>query len=253
MNEALERGAGDQLTEKGPRRRQPTKAHKQSTRDGGLHSAPPLNHQDPRLVRTRGEKRILSGNVVYHTTRVDDPYRHSSAAAIAGRVLAQMRRLHEAGGGPLGDLDRAEAWFDVAVSQFVLIEAARPKWTFGPRAWAKRYVPELMAAKSANWISARIRDHRQQRRFYTSATIGSMLGVTREHFFAERLWHLWPAGISEADRKRLSLDIKAAWARADRAAKGATPRARSLSRVAPWVALGISRRTFERRHSAGRL
>lgn len=253
MNIAPDRGVGTTAGKEKAPQQQPGGPKESVFNRKPVHSPSAPENQSLRLVRARGEAQILGGNVVYQTTRADDPYRHRSAAAIAERILAQMRRLHVATGGPKSDLDRAGAWLDVALRQFVLIEASRPKWTFGPRGWARKYVAELLVARSPAWLEDQIRYHRQRRTNYTSAEIGNMLGVTREQFLAERLWHMWPAGIDEAERARLSKDIKAAWQRADRAKKGAIPRSLSLSRTEPWLAMGISRRTFERRRAAGKL
>lgn len=231
MTTAPKRGAGDIQTEEGPRRVQPTKALNKSTRDGGLHSAPALNNQPCAVLNIRRGPQLLSfGGATLATTTRDDPQRHGRQAAIATRILAQMRRLNDLTGGPGTDLQRCEVLFEIALSQFTHIAASRPKWTFGPVAWARRYVPALYAARPEAWFQDRIREHRQDRRFYNSATIGTMLGVTRQHFMEGRLWHIWPAGISAADRKRLSLDNKAAWAREDRLLRNPnmTPRAQAI-------------------------
>lgn len=231
MKAALKWGVGDIQTEKGPRRVQPTKALTKSTRDGGLHSAPALQNQAYHVLDIRRGRQTLSiGGVTLATTSQDDPQRYRRQAAIATRILAQMRRLHEMSGGPGDDLQRCEVWFEIALSQFTHIAASRPKWTWGPMAWARRYVPTLCAARPETWFQDRIRAHRQDRRFYSSASAGTMLGVTRKQFMAGRLWHIWPAGMSAEDRKRLSLDNKAAWARGDRLLRNPdmTPRVQAI-------------------------
>lgn len=249
MITAPKRGAGDIQTEKGSRRQQPTKAHSKSTRDGDLHSVPALNSQPHNARGIRQERQSLSiGGATLATTIPDNPQRHRRQAAIATRILAQMRRLHENTGGPGDDLQRCEVWFEIALSQFTHIAASRPKWTWGPMAWARRYVPALIAARPEDWFQGRIRDHRQDRRFYSSATTGTMLGVTREQFMIGRLWHIWPAGISPADRKRLSLDNKAAWAREDRLLRNPdmTPRTQAICNTNARLP-GESRSAFYRR------
>lgn len=213
----------------------------------GLQKSGYLSHaQNSADLPENQARHVTVGKAVLTTTRPDEPFRHRSAAAVAARILAQMKRLHRAGGLPAGDQRREELWLDVAISQLVLIRASRPKWTLSPMAWAKKYVPDLYARKTAAWIEERVQDHTRDRRYYTSATIGGMLQVTHEQFFALRLWHLWPAGISAADRKRLSLDIKAEWEKADRVKKGATPREQALCNVHPRLP-GESRSAFYRR------
>ena len=230
MNTAPNGGAGLSSDKKEGRHGEPGDLRKAKISEPSC-SASPRSRKAPASEIRRTKDQVQWRNVVTKTRTPDDPQareRRKAAAARAGHILAQMRRLLDAGAGPNGDPHREEVWFEAAVSQFVAIEATRPKWTFGARAWAKKHLPGLYARQSAAWIEERIQDHRQEWRCYSPATLGGMLDVTRGQFLTLRLFHLWPKGMSAADRKRLSLDMKAARARGYREKDGATPRAKAL-------------------------
>jgi hypothetical protein len=145
--------------------------------------------------------------------------------------------------------ENQEAWFEIAATCFIAVRASNPKWTFGLMRWIKRYTPDLYRNRSAAWIDARVNDLRREGRFFGPQEIGAKLGVTREAFFAHDLFDMWPAGMTEAERKQASRDRKAAWQRAHNLANGLVkrPHAQSQARNKPWEREGISESTWRRR------
>jgi hypothetical protein len=110
------------------------------------------------------------------------------------------------------------------------------------RWWADVWVPLLPDAD----IDAMIRDAGQGRH-WSAAALGKALNFTN----AERR-QLDVRTIRPVDRtrKQLAQDVRerdAARKRARRLEAGARPRKQSLSKTKPWVKLGMSRRTYERK------
>lgn len=116
----------------------------------------------------------------------------------------------------------------------VQLGADRCRW------WADVWAPSLPDAE----IDAMIRE---AGRYWSAAALGKALNLTN----AERR-QLDVRTIRPVDRtrKQLAQDVKnraAIRERARRLEAGARPRKQSLSQIKPWVKLGMSRRTYERK------
>jgi hypothetical protein len=85
---------------------------------------------------------------------------------------------------------------------------------------------------------------------FRKETLGLLIRLTDAEREKYKAWSIWPIDLSLAEaklrRKQHDRDDKAE----KRRAAGATPRSESLSQTQPWVAEGISRRTWERRRRA---
>ena len=85
---------------------------------------------------------------------------------------------------------------------------------------------------------------------FRKETLGRLIRLTDADREKYKAWSIWPIDLSLAEaklrRKQHDRDDKAE----KRRAAGATPRSESLSQTQPWVAEGISRRTWERRRRA---
>jgi len=223
--------------------------------DASGHNADHRPGQGPYTLRVRRDAdTIRMGNVITHdTTNPDKVQLRLAAQAIALQVLAQMKRYLRFLGLETPRPEDQEAWLDVAIAQYVLLEIGRPRRTWGVMKWAQRYTPHVYTTRSAAWIDERVQLHRRHHLYYKQPVIGCMLKVTREAFFAAELWHMWPAGCSLEDRKRLSLDRRAELAKVayHKTRPDAVLRERSLSQTKPWEQHGISRRTYERRRKSG--
>ena len=259
MISAPERGPGDIQTEKGPRRVQPTKALKKSTRDSGLHSAPAPKNQ-PHSLQTAWQSRSAFGvgSVVLATTAEDDPEarrRLKAAGARGGHTLKQMGQVLRHWGLKHPPVELQEAWLRIGVAQYVAIKASRPRWTFGLHNWVRRYLPEIWRTWPAERLDALARKMRRDGTCFLPEEKGAMLGIDRETYLAVSLSDIWPAGMTPAERERDQLDHKAAWQRADNLAKGKVkkPHGLSLKRTKPWMSLGISESTWKRRRRNGQL
>jgi hypothetical protein len=124
-----------------------------------------------------------------------------------------------------------------------------------PMAWAQQWTPTLIE-RGPEWFEGRTRA--AVRRWLTDDELGEMLAVEAWEIEAYGLRLIGAADKTEAQRRE---EKKAAKRHRDRdrirqkrAAAGiSTPRPRSLSVTRPWEAMGICRRTWERRRAAGTL
>jgi hypothetical protein len=86
-------------------------------------------------------------------------------------------------------------------------------------------------------------------------TVGKMLEITADERWRCSITTMDPIDETRAERRSLQRYSDRERKERERRAKGVTPRAeweaKSLSRIKPWLALGISRRTWERRRKAG--
>jgi hypothetical protein len=86
-------------------------------------------------------------------------------------------------------------------------------------------------------------------------TAGKMLDITADERWRCRITTMDPIDETRAERRSFQRQSDRERKQRERRAKGVTPRAeweaKSLSRTKPWLALGISRRTWERRRKAG--
>jgi len=84
--------------------------------------------------------------------------------------------------------------------------------------------------------------------------IGELLGVTDATREAAQAWNIGTLGGSSAARAKAAKERDRAYQKRCRAEQGAVPRTEyemsSLSRLKPWEAEGISRRTWERRRTS---
>jgi hypothetical protein len=82
-----------------------------------------------------------------------------------------------------------------------------------------------------------------------------MLEITADERWRCSITTMDPIDETRAERRSLQRQSDRERKERERRAKGVTPRAeweaKSLSRMKPWLALGISRRTWERRRKAG--
>lgn len=259
MTAAPQRGAGDMLIEKGPRRVQPTKAHNKSTRDGALHSAP-AHHNQPRAASSiwQTRKAFGSGNTVYKTTKKEDHAdlaRRRAAGARGGHTLNQMRQILRHWGLKHPPVQLQEAWLRIGVAQYIAIRASRPRWTFGLHNWVRRYLPEIRRKWEDEQVDALARKMRREGVCFLPEEMGAMLRIDRETYLALGLSDIWPASMTLEEREH---DQRVARNARDRANNLATKRVKkphdqSNARKKPWEALGISERTYYRRLAAGKL
>lgn len=86
-------------------------------------------------------------------------------------------------------------------------------------------------------------------------TAGKMLEITADERWRCRITTMDPIDETRAERKSLQRQSDRERKERERRAKGVTPRAEyeaaSLSQTKPWLAMDISRRTWERRRKAG--
>jgi hypothetical protein len=86
-------------------------------------------------------------------------------------------------------------------------------------------------------------------------TAGRMLDITADERWRCGITTMDPIDETRAERRSLQRQSDRERKERERRAKGVTPRAdweaKSLSRTKPWTALGIGRRTWERRRKAG--
>jgi len=84
----------------------------------------------------------------------------------------------------------------------------------------------------------------------TARELGDRLRLTNLERERLRLWTIAPYDLNEQERLEQRRAKKRTRMRELRQLRGAKPRAESLSRTKPWLTLGISRRTWERRRVA---
>lgn len=117
--------------------------------------------------------------------------------------------------------------------------------------WAEHWTPALLAERGAAWIEELAAQHLARPRHLKADALGRLLELSDEERTRLRITTIGAIDKSKrkrtAERKEKDRERK----RQARAAKGATPRDRSLSAVKPWEELGISRRTWERRRARG--
>jgi hypothetical protein len=93
--------------------------------------------------------------------------------------------------------------------------------------------------------------NRYDRRKFSATRLGELLKLTEHERTILRITTIRAVGVTDADMARARRMLAAERARLRRRAKGAKPRfmyeAKSLSRSKPWIAQGISRRTWFRR------
>jgi hypothetical protein len=140
------------------------------------------------------------------------------------------------GGQRLPDDDAGRADLRLMFDHLVQLGADRCRW------WADVWAPLLPDAE----IDAMIRDAGQGRH-WSAAALGKALNFTN----AERR-QLDVRTIRPVDRTKAQLDNdnkarRATRERARRLEAGARPHKQSLSKTKPWVKLGMSRRTYERK------
>lgn len=259
MTAALQRGEGNMLTEKGPRRVQPTKALMKSTRDGGLDSAPTPNNQAHELQTAWQSRNAFGvGSVVLATTIEDDPEarrRLKAAGARGGHTLKQMGQVLRHWGLKHPPVELQEAWLRIGIAQYVAIRASRPRWTLGLHNWVRRYLPEIWRTWPAERVDAMARKMRRDGTCFLQEEKGAMLGIDRETYLALKLSDIWPAGMTPEEREH---DQRIARNARDRANNLATERVKSPhdqsnARKKPWKDLGISERTYYRHLKLGKL
>lgn len=117
-----------------------------------------------------------------------------------------------------------------------------PRWTEDHGDVLARLVSEAVA-KRANAVALHDPAHGKHPRWLpTMPELVAALRVTRDEARLLRGWACIDPASPEEKREADKLRK-----RAERAAKGATPRSESLSATRPWEALGISRRTWYRK------
>lgn len=122
--------------------------------------------------------------------------------------------------------------------------------------WCMRHAPWFDLDDMERLITKAVECHRK----FRAGKIGWMLRVTDTERERLRLTTMWAMGRTKADyiaaRKEKARNRERARSRGNRAASGATPRAeyeaQSASQLRPWVAAGVSRRTWYRRLKAER-
>ena len=259
MTAAPERGVGDMLTEKGPRRRLPTKAQIKSTRDSVVHSAPAPNNQ-PCEPQTAWQSRNAYGvgSVVLATTAEDDPevrQRLKAAGARGGHTLKQMGQVLRHWGLKHPPVELQEAWLRIGVAQYIAIRASRPRWTLGLHNWVRRYLPEIWRTWPAEQLDALARRMRREGTYFLPEEKGAMLRIDRETYLALKLSDIWPAGMTTEEREQDQRVARNARERANNLSTGRVkkPHDRSNARNKPWEALGMKERTYYRHLKAGKL
>jgi hypothetical protein len=165
-----------------------------------------------------------------------------------------ISRRHQ---GRVPDTDDVDAYLEPVVNCFRLIAASRDRSVsadgiaklFG--FWCERWAPDV-----SNTHVMRLARH--ERASEPKMLADDIIGKAIRLSYAERLeLKITTIGSFDADkviRKKLAADRRRKRDRLrkaeERGAKGATPRANSLSRTEPWKQEGISRRTWERRRKA---
>ncbi|WP_156908455.1 hypothetical protein [Bradyrhizobium murdochi] len=117
--------------------------------------------------------------------------------------------------------------------------------------WCERWAPHLSADQIGDIVQQALNEPYFDR--------DDVLGVALRLSYAERqrlqITTIGSFDVDRRARKRLNRDRKRERDRLraaeNRRAKGATPRAESLSRTKPWEQMGVSRRTYYRRMANG--
>ena len=259
MTAAPKRGSGDILTEERPRRRQPTKARKKSTRDTAVCSAPAPNNQ-PHARQTAWQSRNAFGvgSVVLATTAEDDPEarrRLKAAGARGGHTLKQMGQVLRYWDLKHPPVELQEAWLRIGIAQYIAIRASRPRWTLGLHNWVRRYLPEIWRTWPAERLDALARKMRRGGTCFLPEQKGALLGIDRETYLALKLSDIWPAGMTPEERECDRRDARNARDRANNLAteRVKNPHDQSNARKKPWKDLGISERTYYRHLKLGKL
>jgi hypothetical protein len=109
---------------------------------------------------------------------------------------------------------------------------------------AIRFWAPWMDEAAISDLEDEVRDDRQR---WKADELGRRLNLTDAERTLLRNTTIGAVDVDRAEREKRRKARKRAKARERRAAKGATPRSKSLSATKPWLAEGVSRRTWERR------
>jgi hypothetical protein len=158
------------------------------------------------------------------------------------------RRLNEIARVVMGRHGRLPDTYD----RTIYLEAAA--WHLNPRDGDQHFALEnwcrrVGATLPTEQINRIVEDHKPRK--VRADRIAKVLKVTDAERTALRLTTIGACDVSKAERLRRRKERHRAIQQARRRARGVIPReqylAQSLSRMKPWEALGISRRTWERR------
>jgi hypothetical protein len=164
---------------------------------------------------------------------------HPSHSKLIGRLRrAAIGRLVQHRHGGLPDTDDSVIYL-AAVAHF---EGSTDHRAFVLDAWCRRNrAPPALLAR----VDAIVAEAPPEK--LTAARLGAVLRLKDRERTACKISTIAPVDMTKQQRAARRKASDRERKRAARAAAGAKPRAESLSRTKPWTALGISRRTWERR------
>ena len=202
-----------------------------------------LNSPDPRK-RDATKKAEIEQRYAAKAERAGgrEPLRLNAIALKEVRQLARYRypRPDPPGASlPTSDIGRAFAFVIAALM------GTHPRRTAAKIRSALESWASWMGVEERNAIAEKVLTGPWR---FGASKLGQMLGVTVEERTLLGLTSMRPVGaLSDRAFSQLQKARGRQLARERRREKGATPRARALTQTRPWEALGISRRTWERR------
>lgn len=169
--------------------------------------------------------------------------------------LAEVTKLIDRRHGGRCDTDDGYAYLEAALPALVELAGGFAATSFEAQitAWASFGVPLLTADEIATCIIAARKRSTHQRLHWTARELGELLRLSIAEREDLEIRMIRPAGMT--DRQFADYTRARDAARKLTAARkaGSRPQAESAERQQPWVALGMSRRTYYRRLAAGTL
>lgn len=169
--------------------------------------------------------------------------------------LAEVTKLIDHRHGGRCDTDDGYAYLEAALPALIELAGGFAATSFEAQitAWASFSVPLLTADEITTCIIAARKRNADQRLHWTARKMGELLRLSiaeREHL---EIRMIRPAGMTDRQFADYTRARDAARKMAAARKAGSRPQAESAERQQPWIALGMSRRTYYRRLAAGTL
>ena len=166
------------------------------------------------------------------------------------RVDAIENLIRGRHGGPC-DTDEGGIYWTVALPH-LLILLPYQFMRCDPIRWGCRWTPRFISMEGEAKAERLVASHLRRPRYRSDAVLGRELQVTAAECRRFNLHGIAPCDVSSTERKDAAKAREAARKRQAREAKGSRPQRLSEARMKPWLAMGISQRTYRRRQAAAR-
>lgn len=168
------------------------------------------------------------------------------------QILAEIGRvIEDRHGGPC-DTDDGEVYFKAALPSLVWKAGGfeAEGWQDQLLRWIQVAAPKLNQATARTCIKEAM-DRRRLR--WSPQELGNILCLSALDRERLRITQIRPVDMSAREFDAYWKAKRARNEKARRIAKGATPREQSVARTEPWIAFGMSKRTYYRKQAAGTL